>query len=499
MLQGLAFWRVLCYNHGSACPCRGPVHQSREDAVADSLPLPEGLALDTASWEQTPRVVQHLVVQLLAIIQQQTAQIQALEARMADLEARVQQRSANSDRPPSSDPPYEKRPTRAGPHGKPGAKPGHPGHQQALLAPTEVIEVKPSACACGQTDFLDTSPYVTHQVIELPEIQMHVRHFVLYEAYCPQCGTVTKAQVPSEATAGQGPRLTALIGELSGSQRGSRSAVQEFCQSVLGVHLSRGAIQRAVDRVSDAIAPVYEAIAAKAQKATVNYIDETSWYQHGVLTWLWVMVNTTVALFKVQAHRNTAAFEALIERWAGILVSDGYGVYCQWVHGRQTCLAHLIRRARGLSERKDPELAGFGRRVLTELQRLVHWAQAPPTAGTVQTWYARMVQLLNQSRTRQDDAGKLARTLEREMASLWTFVVEEGVDPTNNRAERALRFAVLWRRMMHGSYNEKGARWVERLLSLRETCRLRGRPTFPVLVDAVTCAFNGQQPDISWI
>ena len=139
------------------------------------------------------------------------------------------------------------------------------------MAPTEVIEVKPLACACGQTDCLDTSPYATHQVIEWPAIQRRVRHVVLYEAYCPQCGTVTKAQVPSAATAGQGPRLTALIGELSGSQRGSRSAVQEFCQSVLGVDLSRGAIQRAVDRVSDAIAPVSEAIAAKAQTATVNY------------------------------------------------------------------------------------------------------------------------------------------------------------------------------------------------------------------------------------
>ena len=140
-------------------------------------------------------------------------------------------------------------------------------------------------------------------MIELPEIQMCVRHFVLYEAYCPQCGTVTKAQVPSEATAGQGPRLTALIGELSGSQRGSRSAVQEFCQSVLGVHLSREPSNARSIGFSDAIAPVYEAIAAKAQTATVNYIDETSWYQHGVLTWLWVMVNTTVALFK--AYRPT--------------------------------------------------------------------------------------------------------------------------------------------------------------------------------------------------
>jgi Family of unknown function (DUF6444) len=130
--------------------------------VADSLPLPEGLVLDTATWEQTPLVVQHLGVQLLAIIQQQTARIQVLEARMADLEARLQQRSHTSDRPPSCDPLYEQRPTRAGPQGKPGAKPGHPGHQQVLLAPTEVLEVQPSACACGQIEGLDTSPYTTH-------------------------------------------------------------------------------------------------------------------------------------------------------------------------------------------------------------------------------------------------------------------------------------------------------------------------------------------------
>ena len=240
--DALALWGVLCYNHSSAHLCRGPVHQPREDAVADSLPLPEGLALDIATWEHTPRVVQQLVVQLLASLQQQTARSQALEARMADLEARLQQRSHNADRPPSADPPYEKRPARAGPHGKPGAKPGHPGHQQALLAPTEVIEVKPAACACGQAACLDTSPYSTHQVIELPEIQMIVRHFVLYEAACPQCGKVTKAQLPPEASAGQGPRLTALIGELSGSQRASRSAVQEFCASVLGIPISRGAL-----------------------------------------------------------------------------------------------------------------------------------------------------------------------------------------------------------------------------------------------------------------
>jgi transposase len=290
-------------------------------------------------------------------------------------------------------------------------------------------------------------------VIELPEIQMAVTHVVLHETRCPRCGRFIKAELPVENRYGYGPRLTALSGELSGPQRDSRSAVQEFCTSVLGVSISRGAIQRAVDRVSAAITPHYKAIAEKAREAQVNYIDETAWYQHGVLAWLWVMVNTTVAFFTVQASRSQAAFEALVERWAGILVSDGYGVYRQWMHQRQTCLAHLIRRARGLSERKEPELARFGRRVMAELQRLVHWATAPPTRGEVQTWYARMVGLIGQYHLRRDEAGTFARTLDREMGALWTFVVEEGVEPTNNRAERALRFAVLWRKILQGTYN----------------------------------------------
>jgi transposase len=320
--------------------------------------------VDAISWEQTPPVVRQAMVHLLDVIHHQAE-------RIAVLEARVSQNSRNSDRPPSSDPPYEKRTARTGVQGKPGAKPGHPGHRQALLRPTERIEVKPESCACGQWEFPTTTPSYTHQVIELPEIQMAVTHVVLHETRCPRWDRLLKAELPAAYRYGYGPRLTALLGELSGGQRNSRTAVQEFCVSVLGVPISRGGIQRMVDRVSEAIAPLSAAMAEQARRTTVNYIDETAWYQHGVLAWLWVMVNTTVALFTVQTSRSRAAFEALIERWAGILVSDGYGVYQHWMHQRQTCLAHLIRRARGLSERKEPEVAWFGWRVLAELQRLV--------------------------------------------------------------------------------------------------------------------------------
>lgn len=106
---------------------------------------------------------------------------------------------------------------------------------------------------------------------------MIVRHVVWHAAGCPQCGGVINAHVPPEACAGDGPRLTALMGELSGPHRDSRSAVQECCAAVLGVAISQGAIPRCVDRVSDAIQPYYEAIAAKARRATVNDIDETAW------------------------------------------------------------------------------------------------------------------------------------------------------------------------------------------------------------------------------
>jgi transposase len=288
-----------------------------------SLPLPEGLPFDTSSWEQTPVVVQPLVIHLLAVVRQQEERIRTLEARMAALEAQGQRNSRNSDRPPAADPPWVKQHIPSKPKGTPGAQPGHPGHRQAWLEPTEVIAVQPPACGCGQTMFPEAGPYYTHQVIALPDLQMRVPHVVLYAARCSRCGRVTKAPVPPAASSGYGPRFTALLGELSGSQRSRRSAVQECCRSVLGVPISQGAIQRAVDRVSEALKPHDEAMAVQARRAPVNYSDETGWYQHGVLAWLWVMVNTTVALFKVQASRSHVAFEALIAHWAGIVVSDG--------------------------------------------------------------------------------------------------------------------------------------------------------------------------------
>jgi transposase len=162
-------------------------------------------------------------------------------------------------------------------------------------------------------------------------------------------------------------------------------------------------------------------------------------------------------------------------------------------------LAHLIRTARGLSEKRDPHLAACGTWALTELQTLCHMAKAPPTGGQWRAWYARFCRLIDRYQARSDAAGRLARRLQRERASLWVFLREQGVEPTNNRAERALRFAVMWRKCSSGTASDKGNRWVERRLSLRQTCRQLGQSIFGVLVDAVTSSFQGRQPNLAWL
>jgi transposase len=431
----------------------------------------------------------------LHVLQQQQHQLQQ---QVDTLQGRLNKTSKTSNKPPSSDSPFTK-PTRRTSSGKRGARKGHPGSGATLLEPTAVQHVYPAPCACGHGALGAPTLYHTHQMIELPPIAMEITHFLLHQARCVGCGAVLKADIPSAQTTGYGPRLTALIGELGGMHRTSRRLAQNFCQSVLHIPMSLGAVHKVIDRASQAIVPHYEAIATLARQATVGYIDETPWYCRNTLQWLWTMATETVSLYLIHPHRSTDAFFSLIEEWQGILVSDGYGVYQEWVNRRQTCLAHLIRTARGLSEKRDPHLAACGSWALKELQRLCHMATAPPTGGEWRAWYARLCTLIERYHTRQDDAGRLARRLQREMASLWVFLCEQGVDTTNNRAERALRFGVLWRKGSHGSASDKGNRWVERTLSLRQTCRQLGQSTFSVLVDAVTSLFCGRQPDLSWL
>jgi len=454
-----------------------------------------------SDWMVIPETVRRYVRQLEQRIEQLESTVAQSAKRIELLERRLNQNSQNSNKPPSSDPPFQ-RPERKGKKSKRhrGGQKGHKGYRQQMLSPTEVIQVNPERCGCGSHVRPETcKPFYTHQVIELPEIRMQVKHIVLKKGQCARCGQWVKAQIPKAYRTGYGPRFSALVAELSGIQGSSRQMVQEFIQHVLGIPISTGAIQKVIDRVSHALIPIHEAIGNKVRSAPVTYVDETSWHEAGALRWLWTMTHPKAAFFMVHPHRSKKAFEALIENWRGILVSDNYGVYRDWVNRRQLCLAHLIRKAAGLAERADESCRRFGEHLKQALQQLCAFAHAPPSQRKWTRFYSRLMLLLLLFEGAQDDAGNLAREVLREIDSLWVFLDEAGVEPTNNRAERALRFAVLWRKRSNGTQSEKGNRWVERLLSFRQTCRLRAQATFPLLADILKAYFKEQQPNLGWL
>jgi transposase len=328
---------------------------------------------------------------------------------------------------------------------------------------------------------------------------MEVTRGVLQRGWCQTCGRWSQAQVPAEHASGYGPRCSALMGARAGTYGNGRRMGQSLCASGLGVPSSVGAIQKVLDRMPQAIDPYSGVMARHARQAPVNSMDETPWDGRNALEWLWGMTSERVAFSMIHPRRSQEAFAALIDAWQGLLVSDGSGVYQNGVAARQTCLAHLIRTARSLAERQHAELAAGGTWALAELQRLCQMATAPPTGGEWQAWYARLCKLIDQYHDRPADAGRFARRLLREMDSRWVFLAQHGVEPTNNRAERALRFGVLWRKRSLGTARDKGNQWVERILSLQETCRWRSVATYHVLVDAIASFFTGQQPGLAWL
>lgn len=425
----------------------------------------DDITLSREVLEKTPVPI---LISIVLYLVEQNRLLQELidkqQAHIEQLEAKLNQDSSNSNKPPSSDSPFKTKLDAA--PAKPKSKRRRKGHRQQCLRPTELKELFPGPCACGCRDILDPEPYYVHQFIEFPVIHLDVEHLILYRGRCPHCGKLNKALVPHDRRTGFGPRLSALIAELCGVHGDSRRAAQDFLFSVLGLPISQGGIQNIVDRAAQAIEPHYEAIGEVAHTAAVNHVDETSWRRQGKLKWLWVLASPVVAFFMIHGHRSLDAFKALIKDWQGILVADGYGVYRKWVGERQACLAHLIREAKGLAERKNQEIAKFGAWAREELRRLCRMANEPPTVGEWNMFDARFIRLVATHEKRLDDAGTFARRLRAEMEHLWLFLQTSGVAPTNNHAERMLRFAVLWRKRSLGTRNEAGERWVERILSL---------------------------------
>jgi transposase len=444
----------------------------------------------------------------IAALEQRVAELEAL---VRDLTARLGTNATNSGTPPSANPPDAPKPVTKKPTGqKPGAQPGHPACLKRRLPPErlqQVIPFVPSHCDRCRAPLpprpgpADPEP-TWHQVVELPALVAQVTEYQGHYRTCPGCGRLNHAPIPAELKAHSiGPRLAATLGYLAGSQRVSNRSLAEITEDVFGVPLSLGTVANLRAQVSASLAGAHAEAVAVVRAAPVKNVDETSWKRAGQLCWLWVAATSSVAAFLIHAGRGWAALAALLgEQVQGFVCSDRWSAYRRLSpFCRQICWAHLKRDFQKLVDRGGPA-AELGQQ-LQELSEQVfeHWHLFRGGGCNRHELQARLdrparalEKVLKAGRRCADaKAATFCVNMLELLPAVWRFVVSEGVEPTNNHAERVLRRGVLWRKNAFGSQSEAGCRFVERMLTVVQTRRLQGRSVLTYLYAALVAHRKG--------
>jgi transposase len=449
-------------------------------------------------WEQTPPEVQ-------AYIQALEARIAALEATVQDLLERVQQDSRTSSRPPSSDPPQRERPRRQPSGRRPGGQPGHPG-QTRKYVPVEAVDVvipcKPAACArCQQPLTGDDPTPQRHQVCEIPPLKPVITEYQLHQLVCPACGDTTRAPWPDGVPTGTyGPRVHAIAALLTGAYRLSKRTTQQVLADLFGLPMSLGTISTLEATTAEAVAVPVEAARGYVQEQATAHLDETGWREGHARAWLWVAVTTWVTVFVVRLSRGgQVARELLGARFGGILVTDRFSAYTWYpVRWRQICWAHLLRDFEAMIGRGGRS-AEIGEALRGQAHQMFHWWHRVRDGTLKRSSFRSYMSPVRREVERLLEAGSscgvsktegVCREILKVRQALWTFVHLEGVDPTNNAAERAIRPGVLWRKGSFGTQSAHGSRFVESLMTVVATLKQQQRNVLAYLTAACEAALH---------
>jgi transposase len=430
-----------------------------------------------------------------------------LRKRVEALERRAGQNSQNTSLPPSSDRGQgPKRPPRKRSGRKPGGQPGHEGASRSLAEdPDEVVEHRPRSCRkCGRE--LTGAERVVgrparHQVIELPETVVVTTEHQLLKVCCESCATHTRAELPAGVEPGAfGPRLRATVVMLAVMLM-SRRATLTLLGDMFAVTISLGSVEKILKQASGALSAPWEAVKQAVQASDVAHADETSWARAGQRLWLWAALSATAACYRIDATRARTAARELLGDFHGLLITDRYSVY-DFIDAdrRQVCLGHLARNFQALAER--PGACGRHGQAICDLiddairadtqarcdDRTLSWSSGP-----LHDIHDRLMDAVQAGeRSHTPDLARLCATVLDIWPTLWNFTEHPDAEATNNRAERAIRHAVLWRKTTNGTQTETGERFVERILSIRETCRLNQQPLHAYLVEVHDARITGQ-------
>jgi transposase len=468
--------------------------------MTDEFMLPPASAITPEEWQQTPVRVQRWIREL-------SAENKQLRETVEQLQEIVKRNSQNSSQSPSQDRP-EQKPTRetSGSPRKRGGQPGHPGHHRALVDEVDAVIVYKPIC-CEQCGALllgeDPAPY-RHQVTELPIIKPTVTEYQVHELTCPCCGQRNRGELPAEIAASWfGPNVISLAGYVMGRFRLSKRQVSDWLAECFAIPMAVSTVVNQQQVISAGLAAPVAELEPVVKQAPVCNIDETSWQQRDAQrrSWLWTVVTAQVTLFRIAPSRSSQiARELLGGHYEGVAGTDRCSAYT-WLTYRQYCWSHLLRDFQKILERGEDSYAiGWYLKLQAEYL-LMRWARVRdgtldyfeflaefPTIQTqIRHWLTRGL-TASSSRT-----VATCRLLLAADADLWRFISVPGLEPTNNSAERALRHSVIWRRSSHGTQSDHGSRFVERILTVVETCRQQRRPVLGFLRQALI-AYRAGQP-----
>ena len=427
-----------------------------------------------------------------------------LKKRIEELERLLGMNSRNSSKPPSSDPPGMSVVLPKRRRKKRGARNGHQPHLRELL-PQELVKkhfhLKPEVCTCGSTNLEKTSEEpLRHQIVDIPPIEPQVTEYVQYIYRCKDCGELIYQPLPDEVKREHfGPGTLSIVGILTGVLNTSKRKALALMNEVFSVPMSLGGLSNCEAQLADVLQQPYNETAEHIRCQDVAHADETGWpranKQKG---WLWAFCCATAAFFMVHANRSQQAARKLIGGFSGKLVSDRYNAYNFYKLIRQICWAHLKRDFKAISEAKGAigkigeELHGLAKKILKLRKRVrdgtLRWETFQRRMPKLQQ---RVESLLEAGANFDGKMGGKCRDILKHKKYLWTFVQDQRVEPTNNFAERIVRQGVLWRKSSFGTQSERGARYVERILTVCSTCRLQGRSVIEYLREACSCHLIG--------
>jgi transposase len=500
------------YRHSNQ-PSREQLHRENERLLREN----EELRRKVAEREEQ-------IAEREAQIAEREKQIADAEKQIADLERQLAGRkknSTNSSKPPSSDGLAGEQRARGRKHKskrKPGAQPGHPGHHRPLVPSAEVnaIEVLlPQQCGhCGGSLPHKLGKATTegeprrHQVTEVPPVKAHITEYQFPSVVCGQCGKATRAPLPEEIAGQFGPQLTALIAYWTVVCRLPRRLVEAMLADVLGIEISLGSTQKAWEEVSQAVAQPVAQLQAQLPREAVLNVDETGWRTNGDKRWIWGLVAQQFVFYVVASTRGAEVLVSLLGAiFRGILCNDRWVVYLTYHSGRmQLCWAHLKRNILGIADyARSPSSQQFCRDALATIARLFRlWyrfrGDLRDRRGNPQSIDRRQLieksiplqkKLFALAEAHLDDADREVRNMATALfihfERLFTFLEVEGVEPTNNVAERTLRTAVQWRKISFGNRSRNGEIATARLLTVTQTCKRQQRHVLGYLTDAVRC------------